>query len=101
MVDYKNDCKFKGFNFNNKVKLKGGKSVCNNCGFNIQAVVESITWIYQGHSGGMDLCTPASNIFCPSCGDSKDCYLQHCEEGGTGLDVSFLLQIPILNKREE
>lgn len=77
------ECLFKDVQFGEKVKLGLGYSTCRNCAADVQAVVESVDWIYCGHSADCDLFEPAIPIRCPSCKFPVAGYMQRCRESGS------------------
>lgn len=80
------DCLFKDVSFGEKVSLGDGYSTCMNCAADTQKIMESIQWIYCGHSADFDLFQPEKPIKCPSCGTNIVGYMQRCGEPG-GLEV--------------
>jgi hypothetical protein len=81
-------CKFK---FWSRSPTRGGTSCCGACGCDTQAQVESILWIYQGHSGDVDLFKASRLIYCLGCGEPINGYSERCHgEGGLRVDVEIM-----------
>lgn len=73
-------CKFDNLHFGQHVHLSGGRSCCYQCAANTQKQVESIKWIYQGHTDGADIFMAVSPFPCPGCGKITNWLAETCGE---------------------